>query len=294
MEKLLKQCNLCPRNCNVDRISGKIGRCRAGLKPKIALADLHFYEEPCISGKTGSGTVFFSGCNLSCKFCQNYKISQQFLGKEIEVEELAEKFVELQKRGANNINLVTAFAFVPQIIAALKIAKGKGLKIPVVYNSSGYESLDTLKLLDGYIDVYLPDFKYAYNELGENLSSVNNYFEVACEAIKEMKRQVGNPIFDENGIIQKGLIIRHLVLPNHLQNTKKVLKWIRQNLGKDTYLSVMAQYFPTFKAFEDNDINRKLTQEEYEEIEEYLYNLNLLNGYMQDIEDDEEKYVPNF
>lgn len=294
MEKLLKQCNLCPRNCNVDRISGKIGRCRAGLKPKIALADLHFYEEPCISGKTGSGTVFFSGCNLSCKFCQNYKISQQFLGKEIEVEELAEKFVELQKRGANNINLVTAFAFVPQIIEALKIAKGKGLEIPVVYNSSGYESLDTLKLLDGYIDVYLPDFKYAYNELGENLSSVNNYFEVACEAIKEMKRQVGNPIFDENGIIQKGLIIRHLVLPNHLQNTKKVLKWIRQNLGKDTYVSVMAQYFPTFKAFEDNDINRKLTQEEYEEIEEYLYNLNLLNGYMQDIEDDEEKYVPNF
>lgn len=294
MEKLLKNCNLCPRKCNVDRISGQIGRCRAGLKPKIALADLHFYEEPCISGKNGSGTVFFSGCNLSCKFCQNYKISQEFSGEEIEIEELAKKFSELQERGANNINLVTAFAFVPQIIEALKIAKSKGLKIPVVYNSSGYESLDTLKLLDGYIDVYLPDFKYAYNELGENLSSVNNYFEVACEAIKEMKKQVGNPIFDENGMIQKGLIIRHLVLPNHLQNTKKVLKWIRQNIGKDTYVSVMAQYFPTFKALETTDVNRKLIQEEYDEIENYLYSLNLLNGYMQEIEDNEEKYVPNF
>lgn len=294
MEELLKKCNLCPRKCNVDRISGKVGRCRAGLKPKIALSDLHFYEEPCISGKTGSGTVFFSGCNLSCKFCQNYKISQEFLGQEIEIEELAKKFSELQERGANNINLVTAFAFVPQIVEALKISKSQGLKIPVVYNSSGYESLDTLKLLDGYIDVYLPDFKYAYNELGENLSSVNNYFEVACEAIKEMKKQVGNPIFDENGMIQKGLIIRHLVLPNHLQNTKKVLKWIRQNIGKDTYVSVMAQYFPTFKSFETTDVNRKLIQEEYDEIENYLYSLNLLNGYIQEIEENEEKYVPNF
>lgn len=294
MKELLKNCNLCPRNCNIDRISGQIGRCRAALKPKIALADLHSYEEPCISGENGSGTIFFTGCNLSCKFCQNYKISQEFLGKEIEIKELADKFLQLQEKGAHNINLVTAFAFVPQIIEALKISKSKGLNIPVVYNSSGYESIDTLKLLEGYIDVYLPDFKYAYNELSENLSNVNNYFEVVCEAIKEMKKQVGNPIFDENGIIKKGLIIRHLVLPNHLQNSKKVLKWIRQNLGKDTYVSVMAQYFPTYKAFEANDINRKLTQEEYEEIEEYLYSLNMLNGYMQEIEDDEEKYVPNF
>ena len=255
---------------------------------------MHFYEEPCISGKTGSGTVFFTGCNLSCKFCQNYKISQEFSGEEIEIDMLANKFLELQKKGANNINLVTAFAYVPQIIEALKIAKKQGLKIPIVYNSGGYENVETLKLLEGYIDVYLPDFKYAYNELGEGLSGVNNYFEIACEAIKEMKRQVGNPVFNEDGIIQKGLIIRHLVLPNHLQNSKKVLKWIRQNLGKDTYVSVMAQYFPTYKALETSDVNRKLTVEEYEEIEEYLYSLNLSNGYMQDIEENEEKYVPNF
>ena len=294
MEEILKNCNLCPRKCGVDRINGKIGRCRAGIKPKIALADLHFYEEPCISGKTGSGTVFFTGCNLSCKFCQNYKISQEFSGEEIEIDMLANKFLELQKKGANNINLVTAFAYVPQIIEALKIAKKQGLKIPIVYNSGGYENVETLKLLEGYIDVYLPDFKYAYNELGEGLSGVNNYFEIACEAIKEMKRQVGNPVFNEDGIIQKGLIIRHLVLPNHLQNSKKVLKWIRQNLGKDTYVSVMAQYFPTYKALETSDVNRKLTVEEYEEIEEYLYSLNLSNGYMQDIEENEEKYVPNF
>lgn len=294
MKEILKACNLCPRNCNIDRTIGQFGRCRATLKPKIALADLHFYEEPCISGKTGSGTIFFTGCNLSCKFCQNYKISQQFLGEEIEIEELSKKMLELQNKGANNINLVTAFAYVPQIIGAIKKSKKQGLTIPIVYNSSGYESVNTLKLLDGYIDVYLPDFKYAYNELSENLSNVKNYFEIACEAIKEMKRQVGNPIFDENGMLQKGLIIRHLVLPNHLQNSKKVLKWIRQNLGKDTYVSIMAQYFPTYKALETTDINRKLTQEEYEEIEKYLYSLNLLNGYIQDIEDNEEKYIPNF
>lgn len=294
MEELLKKCNLCPRKCSIDRTSGKVGRCRASLKPKIALADLHFYEEPCISGQSGSGTVFFTGCNLSCKFCQNYKISQEFLGQEIEIEELANKFLELQEKGANNINLVTGFAYVPQIIEALKIAKKNRLKIPIVYNSSGYESIETLKMLEGYIDVYLPDFKYAYNELGENLSSVNNYYEIACEAIKEMKKQVGNPIFNDDGIIQKGLIIRHLVLPNHLQNSKKVFKWIKQNLGKDTYVSVMAQYFPTYKAPKTTDINRKLTLEEYEEIENYLFKLDLSNGYMQELEENEEKYVPNF
>lgn len=267
----------------------------AGAKIKVAASDLHFYEEPCISGKEGSGTVFFTGCNLSCKFCQNYKISQEYKGNEIEIDELADRFLELQKRGANNINLVTGFMFVPQIIEALKIAKSKGLIIPVVYNSSGYESVETLKLLDVYVDIYLPDFKYSYNELAKELSGADDYFEIAQSALKEMKRQVGNTmIFDERGILKKGMIVRHLVLPNHLQNSKKALKWIRENLGKDIYVSVMAQYFPCYKAKKDKDIGRKITQEEYDEIAEYFESLGLHNGYMQDLEEIEEKYVPNF
>lgn len=292
---ILEKCTLCPRNCKVNRLNGNIGRCKAGAKIKIAASDLHFYEEPCISGKEGSGTVFFSGCNLSCIFCQNYKISQECGGDEIEIQELANRFLELQKRGANNINLVTGFMFVPQIIEALKIAKSKGLIIPIVYNTSGYESLETLKMLEGYIDIYLPDLKYAYNDLAEKLSDVKDYFEVTKIALKEMKRQVGNEmIFDDRGMLKRGMIIRHLVLPNHIQNSKKALKWIRENLGKDTYVSVMAQYFPCYKAKEDEDIGRKITQEEYDEIAEYYYSLGLHNGYMQDIEEIEEKYVPKF
>lgn len=188
--EVLEKCVLCPRECKVNRNNGELGRCRAGSLPKIALANLHYYEEPCISGKNGSGTVFFTGCNLSCKYCQNYKISQEFSGDEISIEELADEFLKLQNLGAHNINLVTGFAYVPMIIEALDIAKNNGLKIPIVYNSSGYESLGTLKLLEGYIDVYLPDLKYAYNELSKNLSGTDNYFEIAKNAIKEMKRQV--------------------------------------------------------------------------------------------------------
>ena len=292
---ILNNCTLCPRNCRVNRIEGNLGKCRAGIKPKIALADLHFFEEPCISGKEGSGTVFFTGCNLSCKFCQNYKISQEFQGEEIEIEELANIFLSLQKKGANNINLVTGFMFAPQIIEALKIAKKKGLDIPIVYNTSGYESVETLKMLEGYIDIYLPDLKYTYNELGKNLSNVDDYFEVVKLALKEMKRQVGNKmVFDERGMLKHGMIVRHLVLPNHLQNSKKALKWIKENLGKDTYVSVMAQYFPCYKAKNDKDIGRKITEEEYNEIFEYFNSLGLHNGYMQDIEEYEKKYVPNF
>lgn len=294
MERFLKECKLCPRNCNINRLEGSIGRCKSGINPKIALADLHYYEEPCISGKTGSGTVFFSGCNLSCEFCQNYEISQFGKGYEITIEELVLKFLELQNKGANNINLVTGFSFVPQIIEALKIAKNMGLKIPIVYNTSGYESIETLKLLDGYIDVYLPDLKYYYKELSKDLSDCENYFEIASIAIKEMVNQVGVPKFDENGLIKKGVIIRHLVLPNHIQNSKKVLKWLKENISKDVYISIMAQYFPTYKALEKEDINRKLTEKEYEKIEDYIYEINLKNGYLQELEDNEEKYVPNF
>ena len=221
---LLEKCVLCPHECKVNRNKGKIGRCKAGKNIKIALANLHYFEEPCISGENGSGTVFFSGCNLNCKYCQNYKISQELLGKEILIEELAEEFLKLQNMNANNINLVTGVMYVPQIIEAIKIAKEKGLNIPIVYNSSGYESVETIKLLNGYIDVYLPDLKYYDSELGIKYSGIKNYFENATNTIKEMYNQVGEAEFDENGIIKKGVIIRHLVLTKNIENSKNALK----------------------------------------------------------------------
>lgn len=290
---ILEKCTLCPHECKVNRIDGQIGRCKAGKKIKIALANLHYFEEPCISGESGSGTVFFTGCNMNCKFCQNYRISQELLGKEIEIEELANEFLKLQELKANNINLVTGVMYVPQIIEAIKIARKKELKIPIIYNSSGYENLDTIKLLEGYVDVYLPDLKYYDDELAKRLSGIDNYFENATKSIKEMFKQIGKNEFDRNGIIKKGLIIRHLVLPNHIENSKKVLKWIKDNFGEEVLVSVMAQYFPSNKAMNENDINRKLTQEEYDEIEDYVFELNL-DGYMQDLEENEEQYVPNF
>ena len=290
----LSSCTICPHNCKVNRNNGQIGRCRSGNKVKIALASVHNYEEPCISGKNGSGTIFFSNCNLSCIYCQNYKISQLGKGYELSVEELANIMLEQQEKGANNINLVTPTMYAYQIIEAIKIARKNGLNIPIVYNTNGYENVKTIQDLNGYIDIYLPDLKYYSNELSKKYSKVDNYFKYTTEAIKEMYRQVGCPVFDENGIIQKGLIIRHLVLPNHLQNSKHVLKWIKENMPEDTYVSVMAQYFPTYKAKEDDLINRKLTKKEYKEIEEFLYTLDLKNGYMQELGEHEEEYVPDF
>ncbi len=292
-KNILKECTLCPHECKVNREIGELGRCKAGKNIKVALCNLHYYEEPCISGKDGSGTVFFTGCNMLCKFCQNYKISQQNQGKEIEVEELAKEFLRLQDLRANNINLVTGVMYIPKIIETIKLARKEGLKIPIVYNSSGYEKVESLKLLEGYIDIYLPDFKYYDNNLSLKLSGVSNYFEYATKAIKEMYRQVGSPIFDKEGIIKRGIIIRHLVLPSYIENSKKVLKWIKENLDNDIYVSVMAQYFPTNKSKEVEEINRKLTFDEYKEIENYVFDLNL-KGYIQDLEDEEEKYVPDF
>ena len=290
---ILCECTLCPHNCRVNRLENKLGRCRAGKNVKVALANLHYFEEPCISGENGSGTVFFTGCNMNCKFCQNYKVSQEHLGDEISIENLADKFLELQNQKANNINLVTAVMYIPQIIESIKIAKSKGLKIPIIYNTSGYEKRETIEILKGYIDVYLPDLKYYYNDCAKKISGVESYIEYAIESTKEMYNQVGAPKFDENGIIKSGVIIRHLVLPNHIQNSKMVLKWIKENMPEDTVVSVMAQYFPTYKAIETKDINRKLTQEEYNEIEQYVFDLNL-NGYIQDLEENEEQYVPQF
>lgn len=271
------------------------GFCEAcGINIKQGRIGLHYFEEPCISGISGSGTIFFSGCNLRCKYCQNYKISWQGKGEEISIEELAEKMVLLEKDGANNINLVTGFMYIPQIVESINIARKEGLSIPVVYNSSGYENVEALKLLNGYVDIYLPDFKYYYDELGYKLSNVKNYKEIVLNSIKEMLNQQPKNIYNEEGILQKGVIIRHLVLPNHLQNSKQVLKLIKNSFGKNIYISVMAQYFPCYKAKELEDINRKLTEEEFSEIENFVYDLNLKNGYIQYLEEDEEKYVPNF
>lgn len=290
----LEKCNICPHNCNINRLEKQTGRCKATDKIKIALVSLHNFEEPCISGENGSGTIFFSNCNLECVYCQNYEISHEGNGKEVSIEELAEIFINQQNKNAENINLVTPTMYVYQIIEAIKIAKEKGLKIPIVYNTNAYENVETIKALEGHIDVYLPDLKYANDELAYKYSKIKNYFENATEAIKEMQKQVGTPIFDEKGIIKKGVIIRHLVLPNNIENSKKVLKWIEENMPKDIYVSVMAQYFPTHKAKEFPEINRKLTQEEYMEIEEYLYSLNLENGYIQELGEHEEEYVPEF
>ena len=243
--KELNSCTICPHNCKINRNNGQIGRCRIGDKVKIALASVHNYEEPCISGKNGSGTIFFSNCNLSCIYCQNYKISQLGKGYELSVEELANIMLKQQEKGVNNINLVTPTMYVYQIIEAIKIARKRGLKIPIIYNTNGYENVKTIQDLNGYVDIYLPDLKYYSNEISKKYSKIDNYFKYATEAIKEMYKQVGSPIFDENGIIKKGLIIRHLVLPNHLQNSKHILKWIKENMPEDTYVSVMAQYFPT-------------------------------------------------
>lgn len=292
--QILEKCTLCPHDCQVNRIKGQTGKCKADATVKISLADLHYFEEPCISGKNGSGTVFFTGCNLNCKFCQNYQISQLRQGKPISMEDLAEEYLKLQAKGAHNINLVTGCIYVPQIIESLKMAKQKGLCLPVVYNSSGYEKKETIQMLEDYVDIYLPDLKYSYDTLAKDLSGIDHYFETATGAIKEMYKQVGNPKFNENGILQKGLIIRHLVLPNHLQNTKQVLKWIRKNVSKEVYVSVMAQYFPEYKALQREDINRKLTKAEYEEIEEYIDKLGIQYGYLQDLEENEKQYVPRW
>lgn len=286
-------CKLCPRNCGINREKYK-GICGADDKIKVALVSIHEYEEPCISGGNGSGTIFFSNCNLKCVYCQNFKISREGFGKEITVERLAEIFIEQQNRGVNNINLVTPTMYVDSIILAIKIARKNGLSIPIVYNSSGYENVETIKKLDGYIDVYLPDFKYASNKLAKKYSNVDNYVESAISAISEMIKQVGKPVYNKDGIITKGVIIRHMILPNNVLNTKMVLKRISEKFSNDSVISIMAQYFPTGDAKLYPEINRKITKEELEEVENYLEELSLYNGYIQELGEHEEEYIPDF
>lgn len=288
---MLEKCNLCHYNCNVNR-NEKLGFCKCKILPKIALANIHNWEEPCISGTRGSGTVFFSGCNLKCVFCQNHQISHENFGKEITINRLAEIFIELENQKVHNINLVSPTPYVPQIIEAIKIAKSNGLSIPIVYNTNSYENLETIKSLNGYIDIYLPDLKYFDDDVAIKYSNAKNYFNTASLAISEMVKQVGQAKFDEHGIMKKGVIVRHLIIPGQILQTKRILNWIKQNLPKDTYISIMAQYFPTYKAKDFPEINHKITKQEYNFVTSMLEDFE--NGYIQELGEHEEEYVPNF
>ena len=289
------KCTQCPRYCTVDRSSGELGFCRKGLLPEVAFSELHFWEEPCISGTGGSGAVFFSGCNLSCVFCQNYEISQNGrFGRVHDIEALASVFLTLERRGAHNINLVSPTQFSQKVAEAIELAKRIGVRVPFVYNSNGYESPETLALMDGLIDVYLPDLKYFSDELATKYSSAPSYFEHASRAIIEVARQVGTPQLDDHGIIQKGLIVRHLVLPGQIEDSKKILRWIKENLPRGTYVSLMAQYCPVNRAGDYSEINRTLTREEYEEIVDVLYDLELEDGYIQEMSSASNEFIPDF
>lgn len=288
---MLEECKLCGFECKVNR-NEKLGVCKCGNLPKLALVSRHMWEEPCISGENGSGTIFFSGCNFSCVFCQNAKISQEGYGKEISIERLANIMIEQQVRDVHNINLVSPTPYVPMIIEAIKMAREKGLNLPIVYNTNGYETVETIKMLKGYVDVYLPDLKYFDDEIGLEYSKVPHYFETASKAIVEMYKQVGTPKFDDKGIIVSGLIIRHLILPGQVLQTKKILQWIKENLPQDVYISIMAQYFPTYKANEYENLARKITEKEYKMVLHLLRDFE--NGYIQELGTHEEEYVPNF
>ena len=266
--KHYQNCTLCPRKCGVDRENAR-GICGESNILRVARASLHMWEEPCLSGDVGSGTVFFTGCNLGCIYCQNYNITHEHHGKEITTERLAEIFLELQEKGAANINLVTAVHFTPHIIQALDIARKNGLKLPIVYNSSGYERPETLKMLDGYIDIYLPDYKYFDPVLAKKFSFAPDYPSVVREALREMFRQVGTPVFDADGMMKKGMIVRHLVLPAHTADSMNVLSDLHEAFGDDIYISIMSQYTPC-RTFEDTpELSRKLTRYEYKKVTDF-------------------------
>jgi putative pyruvate formate lyase activating enzyme len=282
---LLSPCRLCPRECGADRLAGEEGFCRSGAQPKVASWTLHPWEEPPISGTRGSGTIFFSGCIGRCLFCQNYPISQLGVGNVVAVERLAEMMVELQQRGAHNVNLVTPTHFVPQILAALPLAIEMGLRLPLVYNSGGYESVEVLRLLDGVVDVWLPDSKYATDDVARQLSGFSRYVEHNHAALREMYRQVEDELLlDDGGIARRGLIIRHMVLPGGLAGTREVLRWIASELSPGVYVSLMAQYFPAHQAVGHPLLGRKLTTEEYEDALAAFDEAELERGWRQEYE----------
>ena len=291
--KTYTHCTLCPRNCDVDRTKSH-GFCGESATLRAARAALHLWEEPPISGTVGSGTVFFSGCTLRCIFCQNADIAGGHHGKEITAERLAEIFLELQEKGAANVNLVTPTHFLPHIVSALQTAKKKGLTIPVVYNCGGYEKAETLALLDGLVDIYLPDYKYRSKTLAKALSAAEDYPEVAEAALCEMLRQVGKAVFDENGMMKKGVIVRHLVLPAHTDDSMEVLRFLHETFGDDIYISIMSQYTP-MKKFEDHPaLSRKLTTYEYQKVVRFAEEIGIKKGFLQSGEAAKESFIPAF
>lgn len=294
MFKLLEKCELCPRDCKTNRLNGEIGFCGASDKIRIARASLHMWEEPCISGETGSGTIFFSFCNLKCVYCQNYNISTKNYGKEITINRLSEIMLELQEKGANNINLVTPTHYVPQIIEAIKIARKRNLIIPIVYNTSGYEKKETIKLLNGYIDIYLTDMKYFSDEYAVKYSKAKNYFKYASESLDEMFKQVGTPVFNEDEIMTKGIIVRHLVLPNLVNDSKNIIKYLYNAYKDNIYISIMNQYTPLEHVKKYSELNRTITQNEYDEIIDYSLNLGIENAFIQEGETQKESFIPDF
>ena len=286
------KCNACPFECNIDR-SLKPGRCRATDEIEVAQAQLHFWEEPPVSGTRGSGTIFFSHCNLRCKFCQNYDISQEGFGKRVSPEKLLEIMLNLESQGAHNINLVTPTHYSRQLVPILAEAKKK-LIIPILWNSNAYEKVETLRQLSGLVSIYLPDLKYYSDEIARKFSSAPDYFRFASQAILEMKRQVGKNIYDEQGIIQKGLIIRHLILPGQTDDSKRILTWIKENLGTDTSISLMAQYYPAYQASALPGMNRRLLPSEYQEVKEHFLALGFEHGFCQQISSASADYTPDF
>lgn len=291
---IYKNCRLCPRECAVDRTNGEHGFCGADSELKIARAALHFWEEPCISGDVGSGAVFFSGCTLGCVFCQNYEISRGNTGYKITEEELAAEFIRLQDEGAANINLVTPTHYLPGIVRALDIAKHNGLILPIVYNCGGYEKAETIKMLNGYIDVYLPDMKYYSDKYSYEYSCAQNYNNIAKSAIAEMYRQTGACKFSDNGIIKSGVIVRHLLLPGLLFEAKKVVDYIYDTYGGKVWLSLMSQYTPMPQVENDSRLNRRVTNAQYSALVDYCAEVGMTNVYIQDTSSADSCYIPEF
>lgn len=293
IDKVLQSCSMCPRHCKINRFTSK-GFCKASNKIKLSKVSLHMWEEPCISGKNGSGTIFFSNCNLNCVFCQNYKISQEGYGKEISIERLSDIFLEQQARGANNINLVTPTQYAIQIIEAIKISKEKGLTLPILYNSNGYESVETIKLLKDYIDVYLPDLKYFNDKYALKYSNAENYFSIASAAINEMFKNAGPVEFDENGLIKKGIIIRHLLLPHLLFDSKKIVDYIYKTYKDDVYISLMNQYTPMYYANRYKELSHPLKPQMYDALINYCVELGIKNAFIQESGTNSKEFVPDF
>lgn len=295
MKNLLKSCKLCPRKCGADRLSGDVGFCGADCRIKIARAALHFWEEPCISGNSGSGTVFFSHCTLKCAYCQNYSVSTENKGKYVTEDELADIFLDLQNQGANNINLVTPTHYVPQIISAIDIARKNGLSLPILYNTSGYESPDTIKMLEGYIDIYLPDFKYFDDACARKYSRAPGYSASAMAAIREMHHQVGKCEFDERGIIKKGVIVRHLMLPGGYRDSKKIIEYLFREYGDDIYLSIMSQYTPLATIPEKfPELKKPIAMSDYDKLLDFAVTLGVENAFIQEGESQSESFIPEF